>query len=220
MPSTTRKTAPTGGTPTPTPTPVPGGATPMDPQVMQQELQTMKAALAQAQATLQILQQQQQQQQQQGQNPPPPPAAFAVDPAAALPGNIDFVSKAGAAFHKRTTQSLYVDPSERFDLGKKGLQNFIDRVQDRAMSSNLSIIQVPETVAAMGTANPQRKNFCVSHGEVSAELIKAFAATYLGTQTRAAQDDNMLKTLLLASISEEAYATVMSTRRRFLVMHD
>ena len=154
----------------------------------------MKTALAQAQAAVQALQQQQQQ--QQGQNPPPPPAAaFAVDPAAALPGNIDFVSKAGAAFHKRTTQSLYVDPSERFDLGKKGLQNFIDRVQDRSMSSNLSIIQVPETIAAVA---PQKKNFCVSHGEISVELIKAYAATYLGTQTRAAQDDNMLKTLLLA----------------------
>ena len=140
-----------------------------------------------------------------------------MDPAAALPGNIDFVSKAGAAFHKRTTQSLYVDPSERFDLGKKGLQNFIDRVKDRAMSSNLSIIQVPETVAAVGTANPQKKNFCVSHGEISVELITAHANTYLGTQTRAAQDDNMLKTLLLASLSEEAYATVMSDRQDFQV---
>ena len=46
----------------------------------------------------------------------------------------------------------------------------------------------------IGQANAAKKNFCVSHGEITLELIKDFANTYLGTQTRAAQDDNMLKT--------------------------
>ena len=184
----------------------------------QQQAQAQAQALAQQQQA-QALAQQQAQQQQNQVNPPPPvaPVAFAVDPAAALPGTIDFASKAGAAFHKKTVSSLYVDPSERYDLGREGLQTFIDRVHDRAMSSNLSVVQVPESIAVVGQAGAQRKNFCLSHGEIPKELVTAFSNTYLGTQTRAAQDDNMLKTLLLASISEEAYATVMSDRQDFQI---
>ena len=85
------------------------------------------------------------------------------------------------------------------------------------MTSNLSVLQVPESIAAVGQANAQMKNFCLSHGEIPIELVTAHANTYLGTQTRAAQDDSMLKAMLLASISEEAYATVMSDHQDFQI---
>ena len=78
--------------------------------------------------------------------------------------------------------SLYVDPSERYDLGKAGLQNFIDKAHDRSMTSNLLVLQAPESIAAVGQANAQMKNFCLSHGEIPIELVTAHANTYLGTR--------------------------------------
>ena len=50
----------------------------------------------------------------------------------------------------------------------------------------------PQTMADVGNPNGNTHNLCWNHGQASDELLTAYARTFIGTETKEAQDDNML----------------------------
>ena len=177
--------------------------TPTNQQALIQQLQQQ---LLQTQAQLNQLQQQ-----QQG------PVRFAVNPAAHTTGILDFGKKKDAIHQQKASESVYADASDRYTLHSEKTQNFLNRIQDRSRDKSISVIDVPATADQIGVANPITKNFCEKHGELSTEHIRAFVQSYIGQESRAAQDDDILKSVIKNSLTEKAYQTIVSDRSAFTV---
>ena len=177
----------------------------------------------QLQQQVQQLQQQLLQAVQQAQRPvvvavAPAPVVFALNPAARVVDTLDFSDKIHVGLHAKAVASLYGDGDEnKYDLKPENTQTFLNLVYDRSMNCNISVLQVPSSMAQVGAPNPQTVNFCRHHGEISRELITAFATTYLGQHSRTAQDDNILLLLLQNSLKKKAYRTITADRSDFEV---
>lgn len=195
------------------------------PQQQGQAVPPPDPALVALQQQVQQLQQQLQQAQAQAlaQQPVVPPAApaaavFALNPAARVTNILDFSDKIHVGLHAKAVASLYGDSDEdKYDLKPENTQTLLNLVFDRSINCNISVLQVPTTMAQVAVANPQTINFCRHHGEISRELITAFANTYLGQDVRLAQDDNILLLLLQNSLTKKAYQTITADRTDFEV---
>lgn len=137
-------------------------------------------------------------------NQQPAAVPFAINPAAATAQDVlNFTNKLHKAHYDAAIKSLYADDTERFDLSEGRLQNFLSRLDDRAKSFNLKdIIEVP-----LNRNEPLAEllSMCTHHGQFTLDYLRAFASTYIGSQSRAAQDDNMLYEALVKSLTEDAY---------------
>ena len=179
------------------------------------------------QQLVQQLQQQVQQLQQpqggqaQGAGQQPAAPRFAITPSSYATGFLDFSNKNDVILFSKACESLYEDPSDRHDLVPDQNQNFLSRVYDKGINHNISVLNVPINMAqipAVQAGQPYRtKNFCQHHGELSMELIRAFASTYIGRPIRAAQDDRILSIVLQKSLTETAYATITADREEYTV---
>ena len=188
----------------------------VDPQIVEQ----LQQQVLQLQQDLQdALARQQQPPAGTGQTgaPAPAPVKLALTPAQSTAGLIDYDTKAGYGLYTRATSSVYEDVKDRYDLDTVNTQNFLNKMRDRGVSSNLSVMQPPSAIDQIGIVGGSKLDFCSHHGEISAELIKEYAKTYLGQPTRAAQDDNMLLQCLKASLSEKAYGTITSDPEEYTV---
>ena len=188
---------------------------------MQQLVQQLQQQVQQLQQPQQQQQQQQGGQQAQGGGQQPPAPRFAITPSSYTTGFLDFSSKNDVILFSKACEGLYEDPSDRHDLVPDQNQNFLSRVYDKGVNYNLSILSVPINMAqipAVQAGQPYRtKNFCQHHGELSMELIRAFANTYIGRACRAAQDDRILSIVLQKSLTESAYATITADREEYTV---
>ena len=191
-----------------------------DPRLASLELQIQKL-----QQELQEARNQQQQLQQQQQQAPPAgtgtttraPSKFALTPAQATTGFLDYETKAGYSLYNKAITSVYDDVQDKYDLDMANTQNFLNKIGDRGVSSNLSILQPPTAADQIGLINGTRQDFCKHHGEIPFELIKTYAKSYLGKPTREAQDDNMLLQCLKASLSSKAYNSITSDPEEYTI---
>ena len=78
-------------------------------------------------------------------------------------------------------------------------------------------MQPPAAIDQIGKVGGTAVDFCSHHGEISDELIKAYAKTYLGVASRQAQDDNMLLQCLKESLSARAYGSITSDPEEYTV---
>ena len=175
----------------------------VDPQVVEQ----LQQQILQLQQDLLAAQANQQQPPtgtgQTGATAPAPPK-FALTPAQSTAGLLDYDTKPGYSLHYKATSSVYDDVQEKYDLDTANTQNFLNKMRDRGVSCNLSVMQPPAAIDQIGKVGGTTVDFCSHHGEISDELIKAYAKTYLGVASRQAQDDNMLLQCLKASLSARA----------------
>ena len=144
---------------------------------------------------------------------------FTLNPAAVVQDEIyNYKEKAHRALYSQATEKLYQDDNDRFDLSPAKVQNFLDRLYDRAQEFNITVInKVPKNQAQISKTNPQTKNLCHSHGEFTEEHLKEFAETYMGKECRAAQDDYILIMILQKALKEIPYQLVKAERSRYLV---
>ena len=228
-----QKTPPTGGVDTtggdgnqpdplsPTTAAAATAATQAQQAQMVQQLQAQIANLTtqlQALSQQQPVIQQQQQQQQQVQAPAPAPAAFAINPSSSVSGLLDYTDKIHVGIYNRATESLFGDNDEdKFNLKAENIQTLLSLLYDRGVNFNISVLQVPSSMAQIGAQNPQTLNFCKHHREIPKDVLKAYVNSYMGTTTRAAQDDNILMVLMQHSLSKKAYRSISLNREDYTV---
>ena len=135
-----------------------------------------------------------------------------------MTGPLDFSDKIHVGLHSKAIAGLYGDKdADKYDLDPANTQTLLNLVYDRGVNYNISVLQVPQTMAQVSMANPQRINMCKQHGEINRELITAFARTYLNTNTRLAQDDNILVLMIQNSLTKKAYQTITTDRSEYEV---
>jgi hypothetical protein len=174
----------------------------MDPQDIapQQQLAAQQTALQQPQADLQVLRQAQQ------------PAAdpFALIPAQARQDAIDLSSSSGIELRKQ----IIVPLKTHFDGASNELSTFLASVSDRANACNWtqSLLQISDQ------GEPHRTHSLIAqHRMLSLESVHVHAATYVGQQTRQAQDAFLMYEFLRDSLTESAWTKVALRSGQFTI---
>ena len=137
--------------------------------------------------------------------------AFALTPATAVGGIIDYTTAAGRKLYSSATAKLEED---LFDCTADDLYAFLKALKDRAREfgwdeQGVGIMSIPDD-----PANPVNfRSLIDHHGEITIDDLMAFEQTYVGAQNRSAQDSAQLYRCLMASISKEG-------KRKILVWED
>ena len=126
-------------------------------------------------------------------------AAFALTPALAVQGVIDYSSREGGRLFAAATKPL---DDEKYGMDAEGMRGFLkafgERAKDHAWDEdgNLSIPRLE---------NPyDTDSLITNYGEITIGRIRHFDAMYIGTPTRAGQDNYMMYKCLMASLTKEA----------------
>ena len=139
---------------------------------------------------------------EQGLNEGNPLAAipFALVPAQATQGVIDYRRAEGVKTFQNATRSVYHDSSESFNCDQDGLWDFMQLVEQRCnMMGIKTIFQVPHRDTPF--AEPVALDFLSNHGRITRQETQVHAASYVATMTRDAQDSTMLYHMLWNSLS-------------------
>ena len=126
--------------------------------------------------------------------------AFALSPAAAIQGVIDYLTSEGRKIHGSATHKLSED---QFDCVPEDLTQFLDDLEDRASqfgwSNDDGILEIP-----IDPANPiaDTENLIQNYGTVSLERVRAFEELYIDQAVRPAQDTNTLYHCIMDSLSK------------------
>ena len=133
---------------------------------------------------------------------------FALNPAQAITGVIDFTIDSNVKLHKRATSKLSDD---LFDCVPEDLNQFLKTLSDRASEYSwndevVGIMMIPEDPTDPSTVY---KNLLTNHGEITLEQVRRFEESYIMTATRAAQDTSMLYQCLMASLSKQGKTKIM-----------
>lgn len=129
-------------------------------------------------------------------------AAFALTPAVAVVGIVDFTTNVGRKLYESATQKV---AEELYDCKPEGLYQFLQSVSNRARAFGWDdaaggILQIP---IIPNDPNSQLNNLIENYGRISLAEIRAFEETYLSLEIRPAQDAWMLYQCLMSSISKE-----------------
>ena len=126
-------------------------------------------------------------------------AVFALTPAVAIQGVIDYSTSEGRKIYSTATAKL---DEELYDCTPKELHQFLQPVQLWAKNFRWDgqvggILQIP-----MDPMDPMTdtKDFMRNYGQISLEEISAFDQTYLHQHIRPAQDATLLFSSLMNSI--------------------
>ena len=134
------------------------------------------------------------------QAPNPPPAPFALTPARAVQGLIDYTTRHGQRLYEMATQPL----ETKFDCKPDKLRLFVDTFRKRANSANwLATLQVP--------INGVNYDLTDNYGFLTYEQIRNHAMSYINTQTRNYQNAYQIYECLFATLTDDA-RTKVATR--------
>jgi hypothetical protein len=127
---------------------------------------------------------------------------FALAPALVDNDVIDYSTAAGAKLYAKATEPL----KDLYDGNEGDLGLFLQQVKTRAEVFGWNhILAVPPDIA-----NPDETMDLILHyGELNLEQIRAFAQTFINTQTRAAQDDAQLYHCLRKSLTKDAETNIV-----------
>ena len=132
---------------------------------------------------------------------------FSLTPARSVRGIIDYTRSAGRKIYERATSKLEED---LFDCNSEDLYSFLKALKDRSREfgwdeHGIGVLSIPDD-----PVNPQEfKSLIDYHGEISMETIRAFEATYINGQSRAAQDTAQLYRCLMTSMSKEGKRKIL-----------
>lgn len=135
------------------------------------------------------------------------PVAFALSPAMAIPGIIDYTSKTGKGVFRDSVEKL---DEELYDCNPDGMIQFLQSLSVRALEYGWDhevsgIVQIPDDPAnVMSNTN----NLIESYGIITIDSIRAFEASYIALPVRPAQDTYMLYKCLMNSISKEGKSKI------------
>ena len=193
---------------------------------MEAQLQALQDDFAQQQAQSQALLQQLQQQQaliqqllqaQQQQAlivPPQPPAVpFALMPAQAIKDVVDLTETAGIKLHKAVTTPL----ATLYDSSPQKLASFLENVKQHATDCGWMAPNGLLIINNQDPVNPHDYNLITYHCMLSLENVYAKALTYVGQQTRAAQNAYWMYKSLCDSLPDGAHIRITVKSAQFKV---
>ena len=180
MAVTTRRGAGTGGTGSQTPAPAPApGQPPALPAPNPAQTQRPNPAPHPAQ-------------------PPPRAPIFALSPALATRGVIDYNTRTGERIYASATKEL---DEKRYDGEAHGLTAFLELLGERAANFGWD-----RTILRIPTEGGASKNLLSEYGTIPLAQIRTYEESYIDTPTRDAQDTNLLYECIMNSISTECKA--------------
>jgi hypothetical protein len=133
---------------------------------------------------------------------------FALSPALAVAGVIDYSSREGRNIFTYATTKL---DEELYDCRPEGLYQFLQAIKGRAHEYGWDdeiggVVHIPEHAA---DAASETNNLLESYGMISIDQIRAFEETYISQPIRPAQDTYLLYKCLMNSISKEGKSKIM-----------
>ena len=137
----------------------------------------------------------------------PPLILFALNPAHAVQGVINFAKSDNVKLHRKVTSRLNDDP---FDCVPEDLHQFLKKLADRATEFQwnddaVGIMQIPDN----RIKTTKYTNLLTNHGKLNIEDVLKFEELYINTPTRAAQDTNMLYHCLIGLLYKAGRTKVM-----------
>ena len=132
---------------------------------------------------------------------------FALTPATAVNGIIDYSTAAGRKLYSTATAKVEED---LFDCTADDLYGFLRAVKDRAREfgwdqTGVGILSIPDD-----PMNPTSfKSLLEQHGEITLQEIYEFEESYIDQPSRSAQDTAQLYRCLMASLSKEGKKKVL-----------
>lgn len=143
------------------------------------------------------------------------PPAFALTPAIVVEGIIDFRLEEGRKIYSSAIAKL---DDELYDCKPEGLYQFLqslnNRAQDFGWNDEIGILMIPEDPE---DEDSPTEYLIENYGLMSIDRIRRFEETYLGQESRAAQDNYMLFKCLMNSISKEGKNKVVIWREQYTV---
>ena len=138
--------------------------------------------------------------------------AFALTPAQAVTGLIDYATSEGQKLYKSATAAL---TEEGFGLDAADLKVFLETLSDRAFEHDFkSILDIPEDASDPSST---LHNLVSHHGKITLQQIRTHAQNYVSLQTREAQKSHQLYTLLMASLTKKAKQRVSLHRSEYTI---
>ena len=134
-------------------------------------------------------------------------ARFALTPAMALEGIIDYKTTRGRKMYASATAKLSED---LYDCNAEDLYAFLKALRERAReygweTAGVGIMSIPDD-----PNNPTGfKSLIDNHGEIDIETIRVFEESYVTGESRSAQDAAMLYRCLMNSISKEGKKKIL-----------
>lgn len=151
-----------------------------------------------------------------GDGNPLAPAPFALVPAQATQGILDYSRPEGVKTFQSATRSLYTDSSESFNCDQEGLWDFLQLVEQRSnMMGFRAIFHVPHRETPF--AEPVSLDFLSNHGRITRQEVQAHAATYIATESRSAQDSIMFYNMLWNSLSAAGRTKVGVKSEQYII---
>ena len=138
---------------------------------------------------------------------PPQQPNFALSPALATTGIIDYSSRAGEKIYTSATKEL---DTVKYDGEAQGLMAFLELLEERATNFgwDTSIMMIP-------TPHGDPINLLAGYGTITLAQIRAHEETYIGTPSRNAQDANLLYECIMNSISSECKAKLTIWKKEY-----
>jgi hypothetical protein len=132
---------------------------------------------------------------------------FALSPAMAIPGIIDFQTRTGKDVFRFATEKL---DEELYDCKPDGMIQFLQSLTVRATEYGWDnevsgILQIPEDPADVLS---ETDNLIESYGMITIESVRTFETSYIALPVRPAQDTYMLYKCLMKSISKEGKSKI------------
>jgi hypothetical protein len=146
-------------------------------------------------------------------------APFGKSPGAVKEGVMFDMTDAGDIKLYDKVIAPFTKKGEAFDLSSGRLLTFLSMFTGRAKewswsSPVLGILNIPENANDL---NSPTDSLLKGYGQISMDCIRAFKATYIHTEERAAQDTNLMHKCLLASLTEDALARIMLVKDEYHV---
>jgi hypothetical protein len=145
--------------------------------------------------------------QQQQQQPPPPPPVFALSPALAVQGVIDYSSRFGGKLYEQATYKL---ADELYDAKPDGMRQFLTSFKDRARAS--------AWIQTLTIQQGQESLYLPDHyGTLTVDSIKAHVLNYTGQISRHAQNSEQIYQCLANSLTPTAKNSVQTKSELYTI---
>lgn len=142
--------------------------------------------------------------------PPVPPAhvgpIFALTPARAVGGYIDYTSRHGQRLYESSTAKLGID----FDCNSASLRDFVGLADKRAIECNWKM-------TTLITVDGVQHDLFEQYGFLTTENIRAHVNTYVGTHTRHAQNAFQMAECFDKTLTESARTRVTTRKEEYTI---
>ena len=150
-------------------------------------------------------------------------APFALTPSDAIQGTIDFTTREGKTIWQTATAPFYTRDGG-YDVTAPTLISFLNELEVRGsemgldrLGPNYGILHVSVDPS---DANAQRKYILDKYGDMNLDLIEDYEASYIGDDSREAQDNRALYYAILSSLNEDGKSIVKSFKSEHYITCD